>query len=122
MGLKKRRGWFLNFLEGSSDLSFKNKISCGKCKHKLLIMLVAQFSNTDRRYAVVLLICRPFQRLIELINPFEVRTASVVEITLLPAGAMQTCVGLVGTDKIKPCTNIISQLVFAFTVRNKLIQ
>ncbi len=34
-GLNKCRGWFSNFLGVPLICHFKNKISCGKCKHKL---------------------------------------------------------------------------------------
>jgi hypothetical protein len=30
----KRRGWFLNFVDVPLICHIKNKIHCGKCKHK----------------------------------------------------------------------------------------
>ncbi len=56
------------------------------------IFLGAQYSETDRRYAFVLVICRPFRRQNRGHNSLW-GAGSVAEITWRPAGALQTLVG-----------------------------
>jgi hypothetical protein len=63
-GINKRRGCLFLFLKGLQRLSIEiNLFLPVNANISWLIMVVAQFSKTDCRYAFVLVICRPFQRL-----------------------------------------------------------
>jgi hypothetical protein len=53
-------------------------------------MLLAQFSGTDRRYAFVLVICRPYQRL-HLAHNFLTEVPPVLKLLKYLCGLLEHC-------------------------------